>query len=211
MRLAKTVMLAAAAMLAGLFFQAFPPAGAAGAAADTLRNPLASTVQYAADVTYSSKKINGKGRIYHAAPGLERRDVTMMGHDSVMIVKPNEVLILVPQMNVAMRLPVVEDPIVMINRGAEKVRFSKLGSETVNGEKADKYRMEGEAKGLLWITADGIPVKAEIPLEGDVMRYDVLNIKRGAQPESLFALPKGMTIVDAQKMGRMTDQNSQTD
>lgn len=195
MRLLKTVLLAAAILLPAAMVQA------AGLGAG--QNPLLSTVQYAADVTYNSKQMTGSGKVYHGAPGLERREVSMMGQNSVMLLKSREVFILMPQMNMAMRMGMSQDPVVQAVQKADAVTFTKLGTESVNGERADKYKVQGEANGTFWITPDGILVRAEVPMQGDVMRYDVSNIQRGSQSRALFEVPAGMKVMDASQMRGM--------
>lgn len=202
-----TMGLTAAPALAGLTFIALSfaapaliaPAQAAGA------HPFMSSVPYSADVTYKSKDMKGSGKIFHAAHNMERREIGMMGQNSIMIIRDSEVLMLMPQMNMAMRMAATQDPVLAAVQKTDdaNVRFTKVGSETVNGEKADKYKVEGNAQGLFWVTGDGILVKAEIPADGDVMRYDVTNIKRGAQPKSLFTVPPGTKVIDAGDAGAM--------
>ncbi|MDA5193914.1 hypothetical protein [Govanella unica] len=168
-------------------------------------NPLLSTVQYSAEVSYNSKQWQGSGKVYHAAPNLERRELAIMGQNSVMLLRKQEVLMLMPQMNLALRMTAVDDPITLATQKTDsgKVTFTKLGRELVNGEQSDKYKVAGEAEGIFWVTPDGILVKAELPQGGEVIRYDARNIKRGTQPQSLFDVPAGTKVMNAQDMGAM--------
>ena len=80
--------------------------------------------------------------------------------------------------------------------GLARVKREKAGQETVNGYRADKWRITASAMGrnstsYEWITREFglMPVRTEI----DGVIQEMRNIKPGKPDASLFELPKGYT------------------
>lgn len=172
-------------------------------AASAADNPFKQRTEYAADVKVTSSEFNSSGRVYQSKSA-ERREMTVQGQNAIIIIREKEVLMLTAGTPFALRMETSEDPLDQI-RQADAATFKKLGEETVNGERADKYEVQDEnATGYFWATRDGIMMRAEItPKDQGKMVVDTLNVRRGAQPSSLFELPAGTKIVDMGKPGQI--------
>jgi hypothetical protein len=80
--------------------------------------------------------------------------------------------------------------------GVVEIKREKLGTETVNGYEATKYRITSKAMGtsitlFQWMAPefDPMPVRSE----GMGITQEMRNIKTGRPDASLFELPKGYT------------------
>ena len=81
----------------------------------------------------------------------------------------------------------------------------RLGSETINGIKADKYKVTYDVNGMegtmyQWIAPSlNLPVRSEAGDGSWAVEYT--NIKTGPQDASLFEVPSGYNKMDAYNMG----------
>lgn len=75
-----------------------------------------------------------------------------------------------------------------------------VGPDTVNGMETTKYKSvyqtaEGKFGGFTWYTDDNIVVKGllihQTKGEKQRLKFELMNIMRGDQPDSLFEVPKG--------------------
>ena len=74
-------------------------------------------------------------------------------------------------------------------------------SKTVSGESCNIYT-SAEMDGTVCITSDGIMMEAK----SDGGGMTLSNVKRGAQPASLFAVPKGGMNIGGMDIGAMMEQ-----
>lgn len=161
------------------------------------------TVDYSADMTIQAGKENGSARIYHSG-GADRREMSMAGHKMTMISDDKEMLMIMPQASMAMRMKVPQDPVSKVYDRAEQANFEAVGKDTVNGEKATKYRIEeADARGHVWLTDDGIMMKADMKSDQGSVLIELDNLKRGPQDPALFKAPDGLRIMDMGQMGGM--------
>jgi len=167
-------------------------------------NPaIKPAVDYSADMTIQAGKENGTARIYHSGDA-DRREMSMAGQKMVLISDAKQMLMIVPGTGMAMRMEVPRDPVSQVYERAEQANFEAVGKETVNGEATTKYRInEPEAQGHVWLTADGILMKADMKGDQGSVLIEVNNVKRGAQDPSLFKAPAGLMIMDMGQMGGM--------
>src|SRR5690606_5250072 len=96
--------------------------------------------------------------------------------------------------------------------GAEVLQSRALGSEEVNGQRTTRYELtvrdpSGEtASGALWATADMIPVKMDMVVEGGGhVVLELRDIQVGPQPDSLFDVPAGYTALSLGSLGGLRD------
>lgn len=78
------------------------------------------------------------------------------------------------------------------------------GRETIADESVLRFDFKGTSplgtptEGTVWVTTDGIVVQAQesSSIEGEKIESEVqlINIQRGAQPNSLFELPDGLSV-----------------
>jgi len=75
-----------------------------------------------------------------------------------------------------------------------------IGPETINGMKTTKYKSIHETKagkfgGFTWYTDDNIAVKGflihQTKGEKQRVKFELMNLERGDQPDSLFEIPEG--------------------
>jgi hypothetical protein len=153
--------------------------------------------------------IDGKtyqGRIW-TMPGRERHEQNLNGIPAAFLLRGDTPLaeVVLPQLHtvVEFRLPpelhLFADP---------KLTRKPVGHETVNGIETTKYAVdetvpEGHGQGMLWLSADGIPMK----LDGSFTRnsgktghlhWELTHVKLGPQPDALFQPPPGFSKLPAE-------------
>lgn len=134
----------------------------------------------------------------HYDHGKERWETTMQGMRQVSILLPDEkrMLMYMPDMGMAMEVGTgdVDDYGIgeIYNEG---VKAEKIGEESIGGERTSKYRVEHDdgASMFVWITRDGIPVKAEGASAEGKFSMHLTDLVRGPQDPALFRLPDGVT------------------
>lgn len=162
---------------------------------------LKPEVDFSADMNLDAGEHSISGRIFHS-DGKDRREMKVEQHDMVMISGPDEVLMIVPAAGMAMRMESPEDPLGELYEQAEDATFEAEGKEKVNGEDTTRYRVEGDgAEGHMWLTDDGILVRADVKSDDGAVLINVSNVKRGPQDPALFKAPSGMRVMDMKAMG----------
>jgi hypothetical protein len=149
------------------------------------------------------EQFRSRGKQYYSG-GKRRREMSMMGNESIHIERPDLGVswTLIPAMHSYTehrdgatsdaRGDDMPDPL----SGDEGVEFQRIGSETVNGVKAEKYsvRMK-DGTGTAWMTSDNIPVRFQGTVDAGglrmQLRMDWENVQIGPQRASLFELPEG--------------------
>lgn len=168
---------------------------AAGAAyADPLPVP---TVEYSADRIIESEAGTFTGKVY-SAKDKERSEIQTNGMQMVMILRKDKQLgyMLMPAQRMYQQLDFSTAQKQSGGPDTEGVEITKVGTESIEGHSATKYRMvlkDGTAGGFMWITDDGIPVKMDMLSKSgkDKSRTTVTltNLKIGAQDPQLFEVP----------------------
>lgn len=171
-------------------------------------------VPYSADVAMKTTADGPEGGSFQAsgrtffADGKRRREITVMGHETVVIERPDKGVRWSLMGGTGM---VSEHPIERKTRdGApdpasswrNDVTLEKQGREEVNGVQADRYKVTAKGGGgTAWLTEQNVPVRYEGTFrEGGrtaSLRMDYTNIQVGPQDESLFELPEGVTPMPA--------------
>ncbi len=178
-------------------------AGLAGLAALLAQPVLANELpplgqaSYSADFAMTAQGNRLRGQVNHTPAG-ERREVTFEGERQVMILKPEarEMLMVMPAMNAAMRMPLQEDPTVTARETFAEMQPESLGRETVNGQETTVYRVAGDYQGRFWITDDGIVMRSDLATPEGRFEMELSNVARGPQDPALFALPAGIEVMD---------------
>jgi hypothetical protein len=162
----------------------------------------APQVEYSADRVIESEAGTFTGKVF-AAKDKERSEIAMRGMQSVTIVRRDKQLgwMLMPshrlysQMDLARARQQSGAP-------AEDVTIEEIGSETIEGYAATKYKLlmkDGSAGGFIWVTADGIAIKMDmLTKEGGKksrMTMTLTNLKIGPQDAALFELPSGYSAM----------------
>ncbi|NND36430.1 MAG: hypothetical protein HKN81_04770 [Gammaproteobacteria bacterium] len=155
-------------------------------------------VSFTADATLETEEMTADTKVYYK-PGKVRDEMAMSGQNMVTIRRfdLNKVWMIIGQ---GMYMEV--DP----EKGNDQAKEFKLvsreivGRETVNGMETTKYKSVYESKdgkfgGFTWFTDDNIAVKgfmiSETKGEKQRFKFEVQNIERGAQDDSMFEIPAG--------------------
>ena len=156
------------------------------------------TASYSADQVIETSQGNIVSRVYHDG-GKQRTEMQLQGMQQISIVRPDQqrILMVVPQMGMAMELPFNNE---LTARNPEyRIRdypTEVVGQETMQGEQVTKYRVtdpNGDV-GYAWVTEDGIFLRME---GGDAQEQVVIqrsNLQRGPQDPAIFEAPEGMPV-----------------
>lgn len=142
------------------------------------------------------------------APQKQRMEMSGPTGDVVLINRrdKNSTWMIMPGMKMYMDIPSKQFQ-QQTGSHARVVENQKVGSETLDGHKVDKYKSiveddEGvRGEGYYWITRDGIVLKMEVDLiQGGKKEHMVMQLKQlkvAAQSASLFELPAGYSAMPA--------------
>jgi hypothetical protein len=173
-------------------------------------------VSFTADATLETEDMTANTRVFYK-PGKVRDEMDMSGQQMVTIRRfdLNKVWMIIGQ---GMYMEV--DP----EEGNAQAPDYKLvsreivGRETVNGMDTTKYKSVYESKdgkfgGFTWFTDDNIAVKgfmiSETKGQKERFKFEVKNLQRGAQDDSMFEIPAGyqqMNMGGFAGMGAMQQQ-----
>lgn len=151
---------------------------------------------------------------YYFTPGKHRTEATIEGQTFTAIIREDREVLwtLLPQQNMYMEISFDARELGSGGafEGAEVIESRELGTETVNGQRTTKYEVtvrdpNGEsATGTLWATADMIPVKMDMVVEGgEQVVLELRDIEIGPQADSLFEVPAGFTRLSLGNLGNL--------
>ena len=148
---------------------------------------------FSADFVSKSGPVSFKGKMFFA-----KDKFRMENGQAVTISRIDKkiVWILMPGQKMYMEQPIKEDNTKGFSQKMEgEIKREKIGTETVNGVKADKYKITYKTGAktdsiLQWI-ASGIEMPVKTSSIDGKWSMELKNIKFGSQPDSLFDLPKG--------------------
>lgn len=166
--------------------------------------PLGQTA-YSADFSMTGATMEMRGTV-HRTPGAERREMVLQGQRQVMLMRAaqGEMIMLLPEVSLAMRLPMRSDPRVEAAEAFARADPQAVGSETVDGEATTIYETSGEVAGRFWVTDDGIVMRARVETDEGPLVIELSDVRRGPQDPALFEVPQGIQIMDAEQMPGMT-------
>jgi hypothetical protein len=153
---------------------------------------------FAADAKLETEEMTVDTRI-HYRPGMVRDEVKMGGQEIVTIRRfdLNKVWMI---MGHGMYMEIDAEKGSKQAPEYKLVSRERIGPETVNGIETTKYKsvyesQDGKFGGFTWYTDDNIAVKGflihESKGERQRVKFEFTNLVRGAQPDSLFEIPKG--------------------
>lgn len=155
-----------------------------------------------------------QGKIY-SVKGKERREITSFGRKTAIINdrENDQMWTLMPDQKMFMANPdprARKSPDQMIQDG--ELKMTEMGTETVNGQKATKYKIESTDKGeesfsgFAWLNKQNIPVRFEGTASESGVRQDIqieyTNIVVARQDPQLFVVPADYRQMNA-GMGAM--------
>jgi hypothetical protein len=169
------------------------------AAARMLGDP---SVPFSADRTLVVGERSFSGKLY-SIPGSQRHEQAIEGVEQVVILHGNVARgwLVLPGLNSFVEFG--------FTRAAAELRdqdllSTKLGEETIGGQRTTKYRVEHTARdgtevdGYAWLTRDGIPMRLDglfTPANGGKptpFRMELSNLRTGPQDPTLFDVPQNM-------------------
>lgn len=167
-------------------------------------------VDYSADMEMEmgtgpdGKPMMVTGKIF-ASGEKERREMAMMGRESIIITRRDQGLtwILMPERKSYMESRESKRKYAESIMREGKVTLTKLGPEQVNGMDTEKYRIEatheegGRFNGHLWVTKENVPVRIESdPADVDQhFRVNYKNIQIRKQDPKLFEPPPDYALM----------------
>lgn len=148
------------------------------------------------------------GRMWYR-PGEERQEQQLAGFTPIFILSDKSAFadIVLPQLHTVAELPLPKGFSLL---RARALLGRPLAHQEVDGMAATVYRVDassavGRARGRVWLSADGIPLKAEgrfVSPGGKVtrIRWLLREVRIGPQAASLFAVPKGFARLTPQAL-----------
>lgn len=144
------------------------------------------------------------GAYYHT-PKVQRWDMTAQGRMTRIITRRDErkTYMVMPAQRMYMVVDVSKMPLAG-ERPKGLVRVSRVGTETVNGERTVKYRLvtnneTGSFDGHIWVAEGNIHMKmagtVKSPRKVSKMTVELTKLKRGGQDPKLFQIPAGFKNV----------------
>lgn len=192
-------------MLIRLFACAWALLCAFTASAQELTTLPIPTVEYSADRVLEMESGTFDGRVY-SAKGKERGEMDAGGMKSVLILRTEEKKgwMLMPSQRMYQELDFAQARQKMGGNPANDVKIAAVGSDTVEGHAATKYKLvmkDGSAGGFMWITGDGIVIKMDMiqksGRKNERMTMTLKNLQIGPQDPSLFEVPSNYTKMPA--------------
>jgi hypothetical protein len=173
------------------------PAVAAGV------NPWDTKVEYSADSVVGTGERARPGRLWRTPTAL-RQDIVDGGRTQTVIVRLDRGIawIVVPdqRMVVETELSALDLPVDVLF-GRKPVKTAMVGRETIDGQRTDKYRVEGatpkggQFDGFVWTTPDGVVMKIDGEGQGQAgqgrLAVSFRNVRVAPQDANLFEPPAG--------------------
>jgi hypothetical protein len=156
-------------------------------------------IGFSADRTLVVDGRSYAGKIW-TMPGRQRHEQAIQGYQPVFLLRVDKPIgeIVVPQLHTIVEfamppeLRVLADP---------NLRRNPVGHETIDGIATTKYAIdetvpEGHAAGTIWLSHDGIPMKAAGSFTASngrtsTIRWELHHVRIGPQPAALFEPPQG--------------------
>jgi hypothetical protein len=141
------------------------------------------------------------GKIW-AMPGKERHEQKIQGFEPVFLLRADNPLaeIVLAKLKTIVQFAIPSELRLL---GGPEAKKRPIGPDTVNGITTTKYAIDetvprGHAKGTLWLSREGIPMKLAgtfTAQKGKVstVRWELSRVRIGPQPASLFEPPPGLS------------------
>lgn len=161
-----------------------------------------ATVDYSADSLMEAQGMTINSRIYHSV-NKDRVEMSGTGANSIIINRLDKKVgwVLMPEQKTYMEVDLKESKKNSKDISDCRVNQKNLGSETVNGFKTTKSKINMTCpdnmayEGFMWVTKEGILMKMDAVAktdDGDVaLKQELKNLKVGKQNPKLFEIPAG--------------------
>lgn len=169
---------------------------------------FAAAIELSADQVMSSKGQAMNAKIYIKGDKW-RMESVVQGMKSVTIIRGDKKVswMLMPDQKMYMENKIDARQTASLSRTAPgEVKREKIGREKVNGVDCDKFKVVYKNANVTdsmysWVASDSFPIKTEA-VDGS-WSSELKNIKKGAQPNSLFEIPAGYNKMSMPPMGGM--------
>jgi hypothetical protein len=177
-----------------LFALLLAPAATAGTLID-------ARVGFTADRTLVIDDRSYVGKIW-AMPGKERHEQKIQGFHPVFLLRADSQLgeVVLAKLKTIVQFAIPGELRLL---ATPELKKRPIGQDTVNGVATTKYAIdkraaEGHAKGTLWLSHDGIPMRLAGTFTGQkgkvvTVRWELTQVRIGPQPSSLFEPPPGLS------------------
>jgi hypothetical protein len=141
------------------------------------------------------------GKIW-AMPGKERHEQKIQGFEPVFLLRADNPFaeVVLAKLKTIVQFAIPSELRLL---GSPEMKKRPIGPDTVNGIATTKYAIDetvpqGHAKGTLWLSREGIPMKLAgtfTAQKGKVstVRWELSRVRIGPQPASLFESPPGLS------------------
>jgi hypothetical protein len=163
-------------------------------------------VGFSADRTLVIDGHSYVGKIW-AMPGKERHEQAIQGFEPVFLLRADSPLgeVVLAKMKTVVQFVMPPELRLL---GSAAFKKHPVGQDTVNGIATTKYAIdetapEGHAKGMLWLSRDGIPMKlagtfTDRKGKAAAVRWELSRVRIGPQPAALFEPPAGFSKLPAE-------------
>ncbi len=184
-----------------LFFCMMLLAGAAGAA--TLGD---ARIGFSAERTLVIDGRIYKGKIW-TMPGKERHEQAIQGFRPVFLLRSDSPVaeVVLPQIKTIVQFAMPPELRLL---ASPDLKRRPVGQDKINGIATTKYAIDqivqdGHAKGTLWLSRDGIPMKLAGTFTGtkgkvSTIGWELSQVRIGPQPAALFEAPQGFSKLPAE-------------
>lgn len=153
--------------------------------------------------------INGQnyiGKMWHV-PGEQRHEQDLPAIKPVFILRAGSPVgdAVLPQLHTVVEFAIPKELSLF---GNPDLLRNPVGEETVNGIAATKYAIDeetpsGRARGALWLSPDGIPVRCDGRFEAKggtatTIHWELRHVRIGSQDPALFEVPHGYSKLPAE-------------
>ena len=158
-------------------------------------------IGFSADRTLVIDGHTYQGKIW-GMPGRERHEQAIQGFQPIFLLRTDSPLaeIVLAKLKTIVQF-VMPTELRLLAR--PELKKHPVGHDTVNGIATTKYAIdetlpEGHAKGTLWLSRDGIPMKLAGSFAGNsgrvaTVRWELSHVRIGPQPAALFEAPQGFS------------------
>lgn len=159
---------------------------------------LQPKADYRADTLMATAEGQMKGEVF--ASGMkERREFSVGGRRHVMIVRRDKGVswMLMPEQKMYLEQKLGKDGMPQDRFAGGRLERDALGTESVNGVDATKYRVHGETpegdpfEGIMWMTPEEIPVRVLTGKGDDQVRMELTGLVVGDVDAGKFEIPSG--------------------
>ncbi len=158
--------------------------------------------QYSADHTMMIMGRTIQGKTY-VDQGKTRIEIAMAGTQVASIIRPDKklVYVIMPAQKMVMEMPLNLENQVLTSAHDKNANREKVGTETINGQVCDKYKITSEGTVVYLWANKSTSVPVQLQSADQKVKVEWTNVKVGAQPASLFEPPADYKKMSGPSLG----------